>query len=66
MLLFRDVFAELVIENIEVESNLLVSQGSQDGQRIETDGEVIQADGEVHSDFEVIMTIRVAELSKDL
>ena len=40
---FSGAFADLVIEAIEVESNVLLGQGIQDGERLQ-----VQPDGEVH------------------
>ena len=40
---FSGALADLVIETIEVESNVLLGQGIQDGERLQ-----VQPDGEVH------------------
>ena len=37
---FSGALADLVIETIEVESNVLLGQGIQDGERLQPDGEV--------------------------
>ena len=42
--IFSGALADLVIETIEVESNVLLGQGIQDGERLQ-----VQPDGEVNS-----------------
>ena len=39
-IIFSGALADLVIETIEVESNVLLGQGIQDGERLQPDGEV--------------------------